>query len=371
MKIKVDKEAMAKCLDIVTKALESKTILPINSCIKMVIKRSTCYVCCRSEALQIKGQFKVLSSEDFEMCIPGETFLRTIKLLDDKEINLNYNSKKFVLNISAEKKRYKITGVDPSNFRPQKVMGDNLTVFKTMSQMIMPYIKSASSIADWNEMRLQICGVTIATSNGEIYVSGVDNGSTLYKAMTDIKVNNNLAVVIPKDITMALKDMSGNGEFIAEIGRKSIEITLDGFKLLSTLNNVDKVLSIDGFFEHDKEKYIVVDKMDLIMGCRRLRSFSSGDNTLMKIELKGSEITMRAENSEYGKDGEEIVDIVNKDCKDVSIGFNINKLLNMLSTVNSDKIKMFIEEKNKPMRISRHDTNYSNEQWCLAPVYTP
>ena len=369
MKIKVDKDSITKCLDIVTKASPSKAIIPIDSCIKLIIKGDTCYACCKSGTLQIKGQFKVESKEDFNMCIPSEVLLGTIRLLDEKEINLNYNPKKCILNVSAKNKRYKITGVNPKDFQAQKVKGDDLRHFKCMAGDVIPYIDRSSNIADWNGMREQIAGVTLATvtDGKDMYISGVDNGYTIYRAINGVKLEKELGVVIPRDITMALKDMKGQGEFSAEIGKQSIEITLEGFKFWSPLNNVSKVVTLDSFFEYDSEKYVVVNKKDIIMGAKRLIKFSSDEHSLMIMDLRDDELVISAENDNHGRDGEEILEVKNNGCENLIIGFNINKLLNTLSTVESDQINIYFTGENKPIRITKYNGD-SKEAWCLAPV---
>ena len=366
MKILVNRKSMQSRLETVSKALPSKSVLPINENFLFVIEDNTCYVYARNGNLQIKGQFAVESKENFSMCIPGKTLMNTIGLMSDEDINFNYNDEKFVLNISAGKKRYKLTGFNPKDFVPQATTEEGLRI-SLRSSVIIPKIATMSRVVKWDDLRPQLAGITIASIEDDITVSGAHEAFFFCRSLLSIAPEKDFGIVLPRDISIALGGMKGAGDTDITIYDRSVFFNVDGFELQSTLLNVPKVVELEKLFCHDRKKYIVLDREELSLSLKRLINYST-DKSIIRLELKGLELGLSCENEDFGKDAEEILDVESVNADDCVVGISIKYLSVILSSIVSDKIKLFMVDYKRPVFLQKYENMDDAEVWGCAPM---
>jgi len=366
MKIVINRKSLSKCLDVVSRALPQKPIIPIYTNFLLDIVGDKCYVYASNGKLQIKGLFTVDSKEDIKICVPGTTLLNTVRLLLEDEINFNYDPEKFILNISAKKKKFKITGVNPKHFGIQTIPEDN-TTFKLLASKIIPQIAMISKIIKWDDLRIQLAGVTIVTKDDDVHISGTHESFFFCRAMLGVKSDKEFGIVLPKDISIALGSMQGVGDIQMSITDRAIFCTLEGFEMYSVLIDVKKTVSLDQFFTHERDSYIVVDKNDISMTIKRLMNYSL-DSSVVRMELSGEEFKMSCENDDFGRGAEEVLDIKNNNAKNCVVGISMKYLSTIVNSIASDSIKIFLIKHNKPAFFQRYDETGDSEAWGCAPM---
>jgi len=366
MKININKKSLLKCLDTVNKAVPQRAIMPITHNFLFVVMKNTCTVYAYNGKLQIKGQFAVESKEDFGMCVPANTLMNTVKLLSDEEFVFNYDPAKFILNIIAGKKKYKMSGFNPKDFPIQKVKGDDLIEIKLQTSQIIDHIKRLSNIVDWSEMRESLAGVTMLVNNGVLEITGVHGGRYFYRGITSIKPETDFGIVLHKDISVAIGQALGKGDTEIVVGKRNLSVKMDGFEYTSVLMDVKAPLVVENYFDYDSEKYIVIDKNEFLGSLRRLSNYSNEDSTLL-LEIKGNELKLNSENVSYSIDAEEIIDIQNKDVEDRVFGLSINYLLSILGNISGEKIKILNGTgKIKMVCIQDYENVDYTEMWGLG-----
>ena len=369
MKIKVNNKSLTRCLETVTKALAQKPIIPIHSNILFVIKDNSCSLYAQNGTLQIKGIAPVESEGDINMCIPGNIFMNTIRLLNEEELILYYKEEGFILQIIAGNKKYKITGVNPKDYTIHEVKGDSKTELKVPAQEFVKYMKTVSSIIKWDDIRPEIAGVTMLVNNGKIDITGTHDAFFFYRCASGFETDKEFAVVLHKEISLTVGTMRGSGDANIVIGVKSISITLDGFELTSTLVDVAKPLIIEKYIVYNKDNYIIANKQDLLMATRRSMNYSSNGLSLV-VDIDKDEMKFSAENEFYGVDSEDVIDVENNNIESSHFGINMKYLMAILQNVADEKVKIFISGPTKPIYIVGNDTTDANETWgcCLMHI---
>lgn len=368
MKIKVNKKSLMDCFNTVNQAVDPKAAIPVTGCFLFVIMDKKCRIYAFNGELQIQGLIQVDSKEDFCMCIPSHTVMNTIKDLKDEELTFNYNDEKFILNIVANKKRYKITGYNPKEFPIQSIDKEESIYLKTQSSKIIDHIKTISSIVDWGEMRPALSGLTMIFNKGLLEITGVHSAFYFYRGMTSIRSENEFSAILPKNISIAIKNAKGKGDIEMHVGKRKISIKMDGFEYVSSLINVKNPLIVEKYLNYDREKYIIINKNELLGSLRRLFYYCS-DNHSILLSIKGGELILSSENENYNIDGEEILEIENKYSKDRIVGLNINYLLSILVNIKGDKIKFFESiDKARVFCLQDLDNSDNSEIWGLCEL---
>lgn len=363
MKIKVNKDSLLKCLEVVVKAIPSKAFMPMEHNFFLDIKDSKCYAYARSGKIQIKGLFPVESKEDIQICVPGNILMNTVRLLRDEELVFNYNPEKFILNLVAGKKKYKITGVNPSEFNPSKVIDDNPISIKALASSILGPISTVSKIVKWDDMRNELSGVTLLSNEGSIDISGTHEAFYFHISKTGIETDKEFGIVLPKDLSIALSQTKGAGDANIIIGEKSISVSVDGFEFYSVLIDIRKVMNLEKFFELDEEKFLLIDKDEILMAVRRLTNYCEAGSGMI-VSLEGNELKLFSENQGFGVDAEEVIDVTNKNTENIKLGIDVRYLLSILNNVSGSTIKLYMSHPKRPIYI--RDADNLNEKWGCA-----
>jgi len=369
MKINVNNKSLTQCLEVVSRALPQKVIIPINSFMLFSIKDGACEIYAQNGKLQIKGRIGVDLKEEVKICIPGNIFMNTIRLLNDEEITLDYNEEKLLLQIVAGKKKYKMTCEDPKNYTLQKV-GESSAEFKFPAADLVRYVGTLSKIVKWDDMRPEIAGVTMVSNKGTIDITGTYESFYFYRADTRVDISENVAIVMHKDISIAVGSMKGNGDSVITIGKKSMSIYIDSFEFTSVLVDVKSPIILEKYFVYEEEKYIVANKQDLMMSIKRASNYA-GVNSLVVLSLIDNELKINSENSEYGIDAEEVIDVENNNTENIDIAVNLKFIGSILSNIIGEYVKIYISAKNKPIYIRDHDNLKSPEYWGCMLFYIP
>ena len=369
MKINVNNKSLTQCLEVVSRALPQKVTLPINSFLLFSIKDKVCEIYAQNGKLQIKGRIAVDMKEEVKICIPGNIFMNTIRLLNDEELTLDYNEEKLSLQIIAGKKKYKMTCEDPKHYTVQKVEDSNVE-FKFPAADLVRYVGTLSKIVKWDDMRPEIAGVTMVSNNGTIDITGTYESFYFYRADTRIDIAEKVAIVMHKDISIAVGSMKGNGDSIINIGAKSMSVNIDGFVFTSVLVDVRSPIILEKYFVYEEDKYIIANKQDLMMSIKRASNYA-GISSLVVMSLLGKELKINSENSEYGIDAEETIDVENKNTEDIDIAVNLKFIGSILSNITGEFVKIYISAKNKPIYIRDCDNLNSPEYWGCMLFYIP
>ncbi|MHA1170050.1 MAG: hypothetical protein ACTSRU_19650, partial [Candidatus Hodarchaeales archaeon] len=326
-----------------------------------------CDVYARNSELQMKGFMTVTTKEAVKICVPGTTLMNTIKLLTEEEINFNYNPEKFILNISAGKKKYKLTGENPKDYIPQQVPEDAIE-YKNLASKIIPHITTLSKVVDWKDMRPQLQGITFNVIDGNLILSGTHGAFFFCRCLVDTNVDDPFSFVLPKECSMALAQMKGHGDIEMFLGKRAVFFKVEGFELRSSLVEVTSVIEIDKYFVYNDDQYLIMDKNDLGMATKRMVNYANSDEATLRIEVMGDELKLSSDNEDFGREAEEILDVSNHENKDMVVGLNMRYAAAIMGAIDSDKIKAFFVNFNKPVFFQNGDGNESSQVWGCAPI---
>jgi len=368
MKIKVNRKSLNTCLTALSIALPTRNVVPINFNFYFDIKEDgKCDIYARNSELQMKGFMTVDTKEAVKICVPGATLMKTVKDLPEEEINFNYNPEKFILNITAGKKRYKLTGENPKDYMPQGIPDDAIE-YKTLASKVIPHISTLSKIVDWGDMRPQLQGITFDVLDDKLTLSGAHKAFFFCKCIADVGVEEKFSFVLPKECSMALAQMKGHGDIEMFIGKRNIFFKIEGFELRSSLVEVDNVINFDKFFVFDDTRYTFINKNDILMSTRRMISYAEADKSTMRVEVKSEELILTSEDDDFGREAEEILDIQNHETEDIVMGLNMKYISSIMGAIDSDKIQAFFTKPNKPVFFQNGENSESSQLWGCAAI---
>ncbi|NPA42541.1 MAG: DNA polymerase III subunit beta [Chlorobi bacterium] len=145
--------------------------------------------------------------------------------------------------------------------------------------------------------------------------------------------------VVPPKAAQIVKNLSGDEDPVRmRFSDRSAEFHFKNYSLTTTLL-IGKYPDYELVIPKDNPYSMIVNRELFLQALKRISIFASKHTHLVKLHLSGSSLTLYARNEEMSSDAEEHM-TVNYEGDDFTIGFHAKSLIEMLSHLDSEEVKM-------------------------------
>lgn len=363
MKIRINQNELNKCINIVQKAVSSRTPLPILSGILIEAKNNMLVLTATDLDLGIKtyspcdieeeGSIVVQSKliGDFVRKLPSNSFVN-IETMENNKIEIKcLNSEINILGNSAAE-------------YPDNTFDNNGNSFSIKSESLKNLIKYTYFAAAQENIKPIFTGCLIEIKNNLCSFVALD-GYRMAVKKQKIDYDGEVSVVVPAKTLLEILR-------ILEENKESTEIVISeshiSFKIENTIiisNLLDgKFIDYEGII---KDNYVTVIKTEttgIKESVERASLLAKDDkNNLIILDIKDNNMKINSA-SEYGNVEENI--IVEKEGEDIKIGFNSKYLIDFLKVIENEEITLNLIGKNNPCFIN--GDNKDDYIYMVLPV---
>ncbi len=366
MKIVCKKTDLLNSVNIVLKAVSSKTTMPILEC--MVIDVSSGVIKLISNDMElaietiVKGEI-IDSSTNRMIAINAKVFSEIIRKLSDNDIVVETDDN-YMMSITCEKARFSIAGKSADEFPTLPVIEKQEPV--VLSQFTLKEIirQTVFSISD-NESNKIMTGELFEITGDELRVVSLD-GHRISIRKIQLKENyGNIKVIVPgKTLIEISKILSGemSDEISMYFTDKHVLFEMEDTVVLSRLIE-GEYYKINQMLSSDYETKIVINKKELF-NCIDRSTLLIKETEKKPIIVGVTDDNMELKiNSNIGSMKEEI-DIV-KEGKDILIGFNPKFLMDVLRVVDDEEVTIYMINPKSPCFIKDKEESYI---YLILPV---
>jgi len=107
--------------------------------------------------------------------------------------------------------------------------------------------------------------------------------------------------------------------------------------------------------------------LSLLNSLKRVAIFSNQSTNQIKFSIKGSELSISSEDIDFSNKANERM-TCQYDGTDMDIGFNGKFLIDILNTLNSDRVDMFLSSPSKAAILKPHSNNKEMDEDILMLV---
>ena len=373
MKITVNRSNLLKALDVVGNALGGKVIVNAYKYILFDVKDGKCYIYARNNKMQIRAFLMVEAEGEFKFCIPGTKLTETIRLLVDEKVILTTKEEEngsltTTLTIKGKKNRYKNAGINPDEYGIMELGADAKGFSLHMDSLVREFANSQLPVQP-NNLVQPLSGINVASDGKNMRILGANN-AFMYKGLLGGD-NVDINMTIPKSVAAAIAVMPISPE--AKLGTDGRHVVIKAGSVQITAILVDgKYPNTDQFFNlYDEEKYIIVDRQEMIKSMKVLRLYSTTENKAMIVEVGKDEITISGRNDAMTSSAEEAIEIENHGIEEgFKIAFNPTVVLPAISNIASDTVKIHFIAHDKFVFITEVAEEVSG-YWLVAPIILP
>lgn len=363
MKIVCSKSNLLSGVQIVSKAVPSKTTMSILECILVDTRNGEIKLTANDMELGIETIIDGEIIEKGMIALDAKIFLEIVRKLPDNDIMIETNDS-FKTTITCEKAKFNIIGKSGEDFSflPEIERDDSIILSQfTLKEIIRQTI---FSIAD-NDNNKLMTGELFEINDDTLKVVSLDGHRISIRKISLKNSYQNKKVVVPgKTLSEISKILSGDMDKDVNMyfTDKHILLEFDSTIVVSRLIE-GEYFNINQMLSSDYETKVKINKKELL-NCidRATLLVKEGDKKPIIIDIKDGSMQLKM-NSTVGSMDEEI-DIA-KEGKDLMIGFNPKFLIDSLRVIEDEEVDLYMVNPKAPCFIRNSEESYI---YVILPV---
>ena len=363
MKLICSKANLLKGVNIVSKAVPSKTTMSILECILIDASASEIKFTANDMELGIETIVEGEILEKGIVAIDAKVFSEIVRKLPDNDVTIDTDSN-YQISITCEKANFHISGKSGEDFSYLPYI--EKTDFISLSQFTLKEVirQTIFSIAD-NDNNKLMTGELFEIHNNEFKVVSLDGHRISIRKIELKDSYPDRKVIVPgKSLQEVSKILSGETDEEVRIffTGNHIVFEFDNTMVVSRLIE-GEYFKINQMLSSDYETKFVINKKELL-NCidRATLLVKEGDKKpiIFRITDEDMEISI---NSQLGSMKEEID--IQKEGKDILIGFNPKFLIDALRVIDDENITIYMVNPKAPCYIRDDEQKYI---YLILPV---
>ena len=345
---------------------EAKQTLMILGNLVIKVSGSTAHTTSSDLEIEVSSSINCESEGDCEFTLPARKLLEILNALTDHE-SVTFTVLENKVDITAGKSKISLPTIPASDF-PFMDPVDTDSMTSIDKEDLTNIIHKTSFAMAYQDARHFLNGLHMCTQDGKI-VSVCTDGHRLAKYHSNISCDNDLSIIIPRkailEINRILTYFNSSSDIMItySYNKQIFVIQINDFRIISKLiegnyPNFNKVIPETTSAE------ITVDK----------KTFKTSLNIISKVvnqQYKGVKLTPQKDTMHLissntdSEIGEDQID-VKYDGEDISIGFNISYLQDVIEVIDGDSIHICFNDQNSGCLLKGN--NDPNSVFVIMPM---
>lgn len=363
MKILCKKSNLLNGVQIVSKAVPSKTTMSILECILIDARNQEIKLSANDMELGIETKIEGDVLEKGMIALDAKIFLEIVRKLPDNDIRIETDSS-LKTTITCEKAKFNIIGKSGEDFSYLPIIEKNDSI--VISQFTLKEVirQTIFSIAD-NDNNKLMTGELFEIDGDILKVVSLDGHRI---SIRKIQLKNSYA---PKKIVVPGKTLNEISKILSGDTDKDVNIFLTNNHILFEFDDtvvVSRLIEgeyfrIDQMLSSDYETKVKINKKEFL-NCidRATLLVKEGDKKPIIIDITDFSMELKM-NTIIGSMDEEID--ITKEGKDLMIGFNPKFLIDALRVIDDEEVDLYMVNPKAPCFIRDKEENYI---YLILPV---
>ncbi|PWH86164.1 DNA polymerase III subunit beta [Brumimicrobium oceani] len=347
MNFVVSSSSLLKHLQTISGVLTTSNTLPILDNFLFEINEKTLRVSASDIETTMKTTFEVDANETGKICIPAKLLLDVLKNLPDQPLTFTINPEGYGIEITYTNGKSKMVGYNGDDFpKVREIENTNSTLIK--GEVLADAINKTIFATGTDDLRPVMSGVFCQFTTDDMTFVATDAHKLVRYRRSDSTSSGNSSFILPKKALNMLKNNLG-GQADAEVkiefndsnavfNFKDIELTcrlIDG-----------KYPNYEAVIPQENPNVLTVDRESLLRSIKRVSIFANKTTHQVQLKISGSELAISAEDIDFSNEAKERL-TCSYDGTDMEIGFNSRFIIEMLSNISSDEIKLMMSQPNR------------------------
>ncbi len=338
MKFSVSSSELLRQLQIAAGVISSNPVLPILDDFLFQLQKNELTISASDMETSITNKMEVISSFEGVVSVPAKILLDTLKALPDQPITFSIDEQTFGITITSAYGKYKLPGENGLEF-PKIPEANQVDSVSIPTGMLLKAINKTLFATSSDELRPAMTGVYVAIDFNKLTFVATDAHKLVRYAFLQVSSEVTTSFIIPKKALNLLKNaLSSDG---------NVSISFDKANAFFSFGNTHLVCRlIDARFPDymavipvDTPNKVTIKRTDLLNSLKRIAIYANKTTNQVMLDITDGNINISARDLDFSNEADENL-ACELDGKPMAIGFNAKFLIEMLSVLESDQVKM-------------------------------
>ena len=338
MKIACSHELLLNAINIVSKAVPTRTTLPVLECFLLTADENGLKITANDMELAIESNYIEADVQEAGIvALEAKFFSDIIRKIDGDELRI-YVDEKSIATIKCNKSEFKMSGLDGEDFPPVPTIETDSKFVISQSDLRNLIRQTIFSVSQ-DESKQVLTGELIEIENNIMNMVSVDGYRISYKEAELIESIGAKRVIIPgKSLNEISKILSNEDDEKVYIYFTDNHVMFDinGYIVVSRILH-GEFIKYQQSFTNDFKTVVKINRAELLLSLERA-SLISRDSRKIPVKLEIDENIIITSNTETGAAYEEVNAEIDGD--KLTIAFNPKYLIDALKVIDDEEINM-------------------------------
>ena len=364
MKIVTNKETFLTPLQQVGGVVERRQTLPILANILVNAEKGQLTVTATDLEVEMRTRVAVQCEGEMDFTLPARKLIDIVRALPDgADITIDVDGEK--AKILSGRSRFTL-GTLPAQDYPVIEPTASSHRFTVSEKLLKRLIDKTHFAMAQQDVRYYLNGMLLELDGGKIRSVATD-GHRLALSEAECEVGNDVSiqVIIPRKAVLELGRLLTDEEREVAVDISSNHIRLGFNDTVFTSKLIDgKFPDYQRVIPVGSDKTVVADKETLRQALQRTSILSNEKYRGIRFQFSKGTLELLAHNPEQEEAQEELE--IDYDGDDLTIGFNVGYLLEVLNVIDSDRVKMSLSDPNSSCLVE--DEKRSDSRYVIMPM---
>lgn len=346
MKFIVNSSYLLKQLSNINGVITTNPVVPILENFLFEIDKSRLTVTASDLQTSMITELAVESKEKGNIAVPARILLDTLKNLPDQPVTFSIDESTYSIEISSDNGRYKLAGENATDFPKVPSVSQDFSAVIS-SEVFARAINNTIFATSNDELRPAMTGVYINLGEKNTAFVATDGHRLVRYRRTDVKSDNGNAIIIPRKALNLLKTTlpTENTDVSIDFNMSNAFFKFANIRMICRLID-ERFPDYENVIPSTNNIKMSINRQEFLSSLKRISIYANKTTHQVRLKIIGSELQVSAEDLDFSNEANERLSCEHEG-EDIEIGFNARFLLEMVSNLDSDQIKINMSAPNK------------------------
>src|SRR6187431_1755461 len=365
MKFIVNSAYLLKQLSNINGVITTNPVVPILENFLFELDKGSLTVTASDLQTSIITELQVESKEKGSIAVPARILLDTLKNLPEQPVTFSIDESTYSIEIISDNGRYKLSGENATDFPKVPNVSNDFSA-EISSEVLARAVNNTIFATSNDELRPAMTGVYVNLGDKSTTFVATDGHRLVRYRRTDVKSDNGNSIIIPRKALNLLKATlpTENTEVSVNFNMSNAFFKFGNIKMICRLID-ERFPDYDNVIPAVNNITMTIERNDLLGAMKRISIYANKTTHQVRLKITGSELQISAEDLDFSNEANERLSCEHEG-EDIEIGFNAKFLIEMLTNLDTDQIKLIMSAPNKAGVINPVDKDASEDILMLV-----
>lgn len=339
MRFTISSSVITSRLQILAKAINSKSTLRVLDCFLFECKNQSLYITASDteNTLQTTIALETLEGEG-SVAIPNKNMLDALKELPEQPLTFDIDTENHTISLSYQNGVSKFA-TQPSDEYPQiDNNSDGRTSITMKSEVLADCLSRSLFATDNNDVRPVMNGIYFDLTDNKLSLVATDGHKLVRNLVFGIDTETTTSFILPKKPANLLRNSlaKDDSDVIINFTQRNAEFVFGDFTLICRLIE-GRYPNYNAVIPQNNPNELTIDRKSLLGTIKRVLPFASASSQLIRLSIEAGKLVVSSEDIDFATSAKEAI-LCDYNGQNLQIGFGGNTLLEILGSLDSEEV---------------------------------